>query len=117
VSVIVAWREFTDRLLDRLKAEPQDRPLAGDFAAVCTDLARDTWELFPIALVTTDGQVVSLRDQGGRMLAFDSVSERDDAVVMSASRFSDLEAVGQLCWIPNDGLGALRMRLARLRAA
>jgi uncharacterized protein (UPF0335 family) len=85
MSPLHSRRAFTDRLLAKLTAEPRDRPVAGDFAAVCTDLAADTWELFPIALAMTDGSVLQLRDERGGLLAFDSVSERSQPVVTPAN--------------------------------
>ena len=115
MTTIGARREFTDRLVAKLKAEPQDRPAAGDFAAVCTDLQADRWELFPIALVQTNGTILQLRGEMGSLLAFSSIAERDEAIVCPAHDFPDLSAVAQLCWTPFDGLSALRVRLAKLR--
>lgn len=115
MTTLGARREFTDRLLARLTAEPQQRPMRGDYAAVCTDLAADTWELFPIALVMTDGTILQLRGERGELLAFDSVAERDQAVVSNAMFFPDPADVERLCWLPFNGLAQLRVRLAKLR--
>lgn len=90
--------------------------MAGDFAAVCTDLAADTWELFPVALAMTDGTVLQLRDERGALLAFSSVAERETAVVTPAAKVPDIEAAHALCWLPFDGLAALRVRLAKIMA-
>ena len=116
MSPIGARRDFTDRLLARLAAQPKDKPMVGDFAAVCTDLAADTWELFPIALAMTDGTVLQLRDERGALLSFQSVAERETAVVTPAARFPDLKTVEAICWLPFDGLAALRVRLAKIMA-
>lgn len=115
MSTLGARREFTDRLLARLSAEPHDRPVAGDFAAVCTDLHADTWELFPVALAMTDGTILQLRGENGALLAFDSIAEREQALVSPAADFPDQVAVRALCWLPFNGLGQLRVRLAKLK--
>jgi hypothetical protein len=117
VSTLGARREFTDRLLAKLGAEPHERPAAGDFAAVCTDLHADTWELFPVALTMTDGTILQLRGPGGCLLAFSSIAERDQAIVTPARLFPYPLAVEALCWLPFNGLGALRVHLAKLKGS
>jgi hypothetical protein len=116
MSPVHSRREFSDGLLKRLAAQPKARPVSGDFAMVCTDLVADTWELFPIALVMTDGTVLQLYDERGGLLSFERVSEREQGLTASAATFPDIEAVRALCWLPFDGLATLRRRLARISA-
>jgi hypothetical protein len=112
MSTVTARRDYTDKLLKQLPIGPPAR--TGDFAAICTDIDRDIWELFPVVMATST-EVISVRSEIGGLLSVDSISERERVVVSGAVEFADLDAVKALCWLPFDGIGALRMHLAKLR--
>jgi hypothetical protein len=116
MNAVAHSRAFTDRLVERLKAAaPSARPAPGDFAAICTNLAADTWTLFPILAALSDGTVLTVESSIGGRLSVAAIDERNQVVVTPAAEFIDTAAVRALCWMPFEGLGGLRVRLSKLR--